>query len=228
LSLFTFVFLTGSRSSLVSTIAAFLSQIVRNPRLLIAMIIATVMIVIASLALESNVAQIFEANEGVARRYTEEEIERGGHGRLEIARAAFTVGVENLFLGIGIDQFRQKHFTRFFQVITRSGELKRMGVHNTYITILTEWGALAFIACGLAMFRTYRVASLVPEFKLWIHGFLWSGLVIGLASHVVGTPHFWLILGFCLQSLRLADRRPGSPVGQRVDFRTPSPGRVTG
>lgn len=228
LTLFAFVFLTGSRSSLVSTMVAFSSQVIRNPRLLITMMMAAIAIVVASLLWESGVSDFSRANRGVVRRFSEDEIERGGKGRIEIATAALTVGAEHRFVGIGIDQFRRTHFTRFFRIITRSGRLKQMGIHNAYVTVLSEWGALAFIATGLALFRTYRAASQVPEFRLWIHGFMWSTLVIGLAGHVLGTPHFWLIYGFCLQALRLSDRRPPVSIAFRSAQNPYSPAVLRG
>jgi hypothetical protein len=212
---FVIVFLSGSRASLVATVVAFATQIISNPKLFRILMALSLIAAISAIVSESGIKDLGKFNTVVVRRYTADEIERGGKGRIAVAQAALLVGREHWFVGIGIDQFRERHFYRFFQVINKQGELTQLGIHNAYVTALTEWGAVAFLLLFLMFFHMFKTAARVPEFRVWIRGFLISTLVVGLAGNVLGTPHFWLMFGFCAQLFRLSKKPEHRFVGSR-------------
>ncbi len=203
---FLFIVMTGSRTSLVVLFVAFGTQIVKNPKLMAAMIFVGTALIPIAWTWESGRESFADTSSKAMNRYSASEVERGGRGRIEIARAGLTVAYETAFIGIGLDQFRQKHFHRFFRIkVTkgqRKGKWRQLGTHNAYVTLLCEWGAVGFVGFFLMVIRAYRSASRTPEFKIWIQGFLWSSLVYGLTGNVQDIPHFLLIFGFCLQLTR--------------------------
>lgn len=205
-TILTFVFLSGSRSALAAAVIALLTQIISNPRLFRVLMVFGVAAIITASVWESGISDFTRFNKIVLRRYSADEIERGGRGRLALAQAGLDAGIDTWFVGIGIDQFRIRFFTKYFFVVDRNGEVRQLGLHNAYITALTEWGLPAFLVLAFLAFRVYHQAGQVPEFKVWIRGFLITSLVTGFAGNVLGTPHFWLIFGFMTQLFRLGQQ----------------------
>ena len=81
---------------------------------------------------------------------------------------------------------------------------KGLGLHNAYISLLTEWGLPATILVVVSFWRLFRDAGRSPWFRVWIQGFLWATFVMGLSGEVMTTPHFWLMFGFSIQQLRFS------------------------
>ncbi len=201
---FVFVFLSGSRGSAAAALLSGGTQIVKNPRLLGALVFLAAVAGVAGTMTESGLERFEKTNRSLLRRYTASEIERGGTGRLAVALAGLETGYERGFVGIGLDQFRKGYFQKHFPRMARLRKGKGLGLHNAYISLLTEWGLPATILVVVSFWRLFRDAGRSPWFRVWIQGFLWATFVMGLSGEVMTTPHFWLMFGFSIQQLRFS------------------------
>ena len=207
---FGLIFMTGSRTALVVLAVAFGTQVVKNPKLMATLIISAAALIPIAWIWEDGRDSFTDTSAAAINRYSASEVERGGRGRIEIAKAGLTVAYQTTFVGVGLDQFREKYFERFFRIKVRrrsgqnSKKWRQLGTHNAYVTLLCEWGMVGLFSFLLIVWRVFHAAAKTPEFKIWIQGFLWSSLVYGLTGNVHDIPHFLLIFGFSLQLIRFS------------------------
>ncbi|TWT98627.1 O-antigen ligase family protein [Stieleria varia] len=195
--------LTGSRNALVGMVGCFMSQTWRNPRLFNGLLITGLVIAGVSLYFEKEISRITQR--AVFTRLTNRDvIARGGAGRIAVASAALQVGYEHGFVGIGFGQYREKYHTKFFRERRTDGTLRKLGSHNFYVTLLTEWGFFGFCCFALMMYRLAKATEGMGLERDFVIGFLAVSMLNSLGNDMVGMIHFWVMLGVCVQFIRFA------------------------
>jgi O-Antigen ligase len=196
--------LTGSRGATLAAVAAVISQLWRIPRLFWALALVSFSGVLVGFAIEQELSKFISENTSVFSRFTTERIQKGGAGRLEIAAAAMEVSANHGFLGIGLGQFRSKYFLQYFQIPDVQGGWQKLGVHNTYLSLLCEWGVVGFACFAVLFARLNRDSMKLSGERDWILGYIFCSLLMGLSTDLLIDVHFWVMLGVCVQFLRFA------------------------
>jgi O-Antigen ligase len=194
--------LTGSRGAILAAMGGFFSQVLRNPKLAISTAFVIACFFVASTFFESAVSKY--TSRSVFDRLTKRDmIERGGEGRVALTMAGFRVAAEHGFIGIGFGQYRERHHTRFFQHLGLDGRLNKLGLHSFYATIICEWGLVGVCCFGIVFIRLVRFSRGLHCERDWVLGFLGISLASGLGNHLISEVHFWVMLGICIQMVRL-------------------------
>jgi hypothetical protein len=205
--------LTGSRTAILSMFATIVSQLSRNKRLFGPLVACCAALAIGGIFFSDQLSELTR-NRGVFERYSKERVEQGGAGRIALIKAGVIVAWENSFVGIGLGQYRIRHHTRFFRDYGTDGEIQRLGTHNTYVTLLAEWGLVSFLCFATIVVRLIRASRKLVFEKDWIYGFCAASLVNSLGNELITEVHFWVMLGVCIQLIRFA------PQGQIVNSKS--------
>jgi len=203
------IVLTGSRGSLLALFVAFAAQLWRQPRLFRGLVLGGVLLLLASIFIAPEIDSVMRRNQSLLNRYSSRMVEEGGSGRLALAKAALEVSVNHGFVGVGLGQFRLQYFTKHFQIFGTDGQIQRLGVHNTYVSLLCEWGIVGFTCFALIFLRLVRDSKFMNYGRDWILGYVCTTLFMGISTDLLTDVHYWVMLGTSVQFLRFT-RSPGN------------------
>jgi O-antigen ligase len=201
---------SGSRSALAALAATVVSQLWRNKNLFVPLMMSCVALGIAGVLWGGQLAELFR-DRPVFHRYSRELVEQGGVGRAALIIAGLNVAWEHGFVGVGIGQYRLQHHTRYFRQIGSDGQVNMLGTHNTYVSLLAEWGLVGFLCFATIVVRLVQTSRNLTFEKDWIYGFCAASLVNSIGNDLLSEVHFWVMLGVCVQLIRFAPRsRPAT------------------
>lgn len=194
------VVLTGSRGSMLAVVAIYLAKAIRDPKTAIALVTLILVVFIGLPMMEETVSDTVESH-GVFKRLTMEKVEKGGAGRLAIISRCLQVGFEHGFVGIGLGQYKEEHHAKYFVKLNKKGEVQKLSSHNIFATLLTDWGAVAFI-CFVLMYKGFFDASRGLKLERdWVIGILVITFFKGMGDDLTGEIAYWIMLGVTVQLL---------------------------
>lgn len=196
--------LTGSRGTVLALVGCFASQLWRNPK----MLWLTGAIVIASFVigdLYSKEIGNFVGRRSVFTRYNQQIVSRGASGRIAQIKAGMQVAGEHGFIGIGLGQYRLKHHARFFRERDSRGRIRKLEIHNIYVSLLCEWGLFGFLCFAVLVYRLIEFTRHLDAERDFVFGFIGICALNGLGNNLLGEIPFWIMLGICIQLVRFAE-----------------------
>lgn len=134
----------------------------------------------------------------------------GHNPRTAIWMAALQVGLDHAFLGIGPEQYSSFHMSmtgiHFFSAITNPSIFQyNLGTHNTFISMLVEYGlpclaALLFILIRIysALFSIARLGSDPSRYAVLLIALLSVKVIEGILRATNTCPEFFIIMSLCV------------------------------
>lgn len=199
---------TGSRAAIVGLIVPiFIWYFIDNKKFLIRIVLTSIFGLLLLIGVETLTNNL-NVDRLTQRFSSENIIDTGGSGRIDIWKSGFNLAYDTMYLGVGTSQYRAYHHEYIRQIGNAYNTVLEhdLGLHSDYVAMLVEYGILGFILylyIIISLLRMIYKAGYKREMlSIMFFLILVSMFIQGFFQESYRLPMYWLILGLAMAYIK--------------------------